>query len=87
LLTGYIKHTYAIIALEENLERLKAWKHWLLENKTKFGIAGNAAFTSREDRNMLSLVLGIDSLIMLGQREIGQSLIPVLDKLHKDGML
>jgi hypothetical protein len=70
LLTGYIKHTYAIIALEENLERLKAWKHWLLENKTKFGIAGNAAFTSREDRNMLSIVMGISSSIRLGEKEL-----------------
>ena len=36
---------------------------------------------------MLSLVLGIDSNITLGEKEIGLVLIPLLDKLHEDGML
>ena len=78
---------YAISELQENLQRAKQWKQWLQLNTSEFGIIENSVHTAREDRNMLSLVLGIDSLIMLGQREIGQSLIPVLDKLHKDGML
>lgn len=78
---------YAISELQENLQRAKQWKQWLQLNTSEFGIIENSVHTAREDRNMLSLVLGIDSIIMLGQREIGQSLIPVLDKLHKDGML
>ena len=78
---------YAISELQENLQRAKQWKQWLQLNTSEFGIIENSVHTAREDRNMLSLVLGIDSLIMLGQREIGQSFIPVLDKLHKDGIL
>jgi hypothetical protein len=78
---------YTISELQENLQRAKQWKQWLQLNTPEFGIVGNAVYTAREDRNMLSLVLGIDSRIILGEKEIGQSLIPVLDKLHKDGML
>jgi hypothetical protein len=78
---------YTIIELQENLQRAKQWKQWLQLNTPEFRIVENAVYTAREDRNMLSLVLGIDSRLILGEKEIGQSLIPVLDKLHKDGML
>jgi hypothetical protein len=78
---------YTIVELQESLKRAKQWKQWLQLNTTEFGIAENAVYTAREDRNMLSLALGIDSHIMLGEKEIGQSLIPVLDRLHRDGML
>lgn len=78
---------YTIDALEENLHRAKQWKQWLEQNSAEFKVIGNAVYTAREDRNMLSLVLGIDSNIILGEKEIGLVLIPLLDKLHKDGML
>ena len=78
---------YTIDALEENLHRAKQWKQWLEQNSAEFKVIGNAVYTAREDRNMLSLVLGIDSNIILGEKEIGIVLIPLLDKLHKDGML
>jgi hypothetical protein len=78
---------YTIDALEGNLHRAKQWKQWLEQNSAEFKVIGNAVYTAREDRNMLSLVLGIDSNIILGEKEIGLVLIPLLDKLHKDGML
>ena len=78
---------YTIDALEENLHRAKQWKQWLEQNSAEFKVIGNAVYTAREDRNMLSLVLGIDSNIILGEKEIGLVLIPLLDKLHEDGML
>jgi hypothetical protein len=78
---------YTIDALEENLHRAKQWKQWLEQNSAEFKVVGNAVYTAREDRNMLSLVLGLDSNIILGEKEIGIVLIPLLDKLHKDGML
>ena len=78
---------YAIGELQENLNLAKQWKQWLEQNSTEFRIVNNSVYTAREDRNMLSIVLGIDSGITLGEREIGQALIPVLNKLHKDGLL
>jgi hypothetical protein len=78
---------YAILELQENLHRAKQWKQWLDQNTSEFRIVNNAVYTAREDRNMLSLVLGINSDIMLGEKDIGRGLIPVLDKLHEDGML
>ena len=78
---------YAIGELQENLNLAKQWKQWLEQNSTEFRIVNNSVYTAREDRNMLSIVLGIDSGITLGEREIGQALIPVLNKLHEDGML
>ena len=78
---------YAIGELQENLNRAKQWKQWLDQNTAEFRIVNNAVYTAREDRNMLSLVLGISSDIMLGEKDIGRALIPVLDKLHEDGML
>src|ERR671922_246159 len=78
---------YTIDALEKNLHRAKQWKQWLEQNAIEFEVSGNSVYTAREDRNMLSLVLGIDSNIILGEKEIGLVLIPLLDKLHEDGML
>jgi molybdopterin converting factor small subunit len=78
---------YTIDALEENLHRAKQWEQWLEQNAIEFEVSGNSVYTAREDRNMLSLVIGIDSDIILGEKEIGLVLIPLLDKLHEDGML
>jgi hypothetical protein len=78
---------YTIDALEKNLHRAKQWKQWLEQNTIQFKVAGNGVYTEREDSNMLSLVIGIDSDIILGEKEIGLVLIPLLDKLHEDGML
>ena len=77
----------AIVALEQNLGRTKLWKEWLLRNSRKFAIIGNAVFTSREDREMLSIALEIDSNIILGEKQILEALTPLLDDLHKASLL
>jgi hypothetical protein len=78
---------YTIKALDANLQRAKTWKEWLELNHKEFGISGAAIYTAREDRNMLSIVLGINLEMMLGEKELEIYLTPLLDKLHRDGML
>jgi hypothetical protein len=78
---------YTIGALEQNLQRTKVWREWLLQNDRKFAITGNAVFTSREDREMLSIVLVIDSNIVLGEKETLVALTPLLDELHEATLL
>ena len=78
---------YTIDALEQNLQRTKVWREWLIQNDRKFAITGNAVFTSREDREMLSIVLVIDSNIVLGEKETLVALAPLLDELHEATLL
>ena len=84
---GGIDLKYAIEALGENLQRAKQWTQWLEQNYAEFRIVGSALYTAREDRNMLSIVLDINSDIILGEKEIGLQLVPLLNKMHEDGML
>jgi len=78
---------YTIVALEQNLQRTKVWREWLEQNDRKFAIVGNAVFTSREDREMLSIALVIDSNIILGEKEALVALTPLLDELHEATLL
>lgn len=78
---------YAINSLQRNLQRMARWEEWLVQNQTEFKIIGSAVYTAREDRNMLSIVLGIDSDITLGEKEVCVGLSPLLNRLHEDGML
>ena len=78
---------YAISTLEENVQRTKRWKEWVQHNHERFAIIGSSIYTAREDRNMLSIVLGIGSNIILGEKEIGINLRPLLDKLHHDELI
>jgi hypothetical protein len=78
---------YTIVALEQNLQRTKVWREWLVQNDRKFAITGNAVFTSREDREMLSIALVIDSNIILGEKETLVALTPLLDELHEATLL
>lgn len=78
---------YAISALEQSLQRVKVWKQWLLQKSSHFEINGNAIFTSREDREMLSIGLRIKKHITLGEKEILGALIALLDELHEAGLL
>jgi hypothetical protein len=78
---------YTIEAIDANLQRAKTWKEWLELNHKEFDISGAAIYTAREDRNMLSIVLGINLEMMLGEKELEIYLTPLLDKLHRDGML
>jgi hypothetical protein len=78
---------YAISALEQSLQRVKVWKQWLLQTGNQFEINGNAIFTSREDREMLSIGLRIKKHITLGEKEMLNTLMPLLDELHEAGLL
>ena len=78
---------YTIEALDINLQRAKTWRKWLGANYREFGISTVAVYTAREDRNMLSIVLGINLEMMLGEKELEIYLTPLLNKLHTDEML
>lgn len=78
---------YVISSLEANAERTGNWKKWLRDNAKSFKIVGAAIHTAREDRNMLSIALGIVTTIKLGEREVRDFLAPVLNRLHEDGLL
>jgi hypothetical protein len=78
---------YVISSLEANAERAGVWKKWLSDNGRSFNIVGSAVHTAREDRNMLSVALGIATTIRLGEKEVRDLLSPLLDKLHEDGLL
>ena len=77
----------AINSLQQNLQRMIRWDEWLKQNHIDSKIIGSAVYTSREDRNMLSIVLGIGSDITLGEKEVCIGLSPLLNRLHEDGML
>ena len=78
---------YVISSLEENAQRTRKWKQWISDNHQEFQIFGNSIYTAREDRNILSIVLGVDSEMMLGEKELGNTLKPLLDKLHLDELI
>jgi hypothetical protein len=78
---------YTIHALETSLQRTKLWKQWLESNNREFGITGVAAYTAREDRNMLAIVFDMHLNMVLGEKEIDLSLAPLLNKLRVDEML
>ena len=78
---------HAINSIQQNLKRMVRWEEWLKQNHIEFKIIGSTVYTAREDRNMLSIVLGIDSDFTLGEKEICVELSPLLNRLHEDGML
>lgn len=78
---------YVISSLEANAERSRAWKKWLQGNAKTFSIFAAEVHTAREDRNMLSIALGIVAKFRLGEKEVRDVLAPLLDRLHQDGLL
>ena len=78
---------YIISSLEGNIERTRRWKIWLRDNAKSYNIVGSAVHTAREDRNMLSIALGIVTTFRLGEKEVREFLSPLLNKLHEDGLL
>jgi hypothetical protein len=78
---------YVISLLEANIERTNRWKKWLYDNAKPFNIVGSAVYTAREDRNMLSIALGIVKTFRLDEKEVRDFLSPLLDKLHEDRLL
>ena len=82
-----IELDYIIGSLEQNLKRGRIWKNWLEQNRSKYNIIESSVYTAREDRNMLSILLGIESDIVLAEKEICKILTPLLNKLHEDALL
>jgi hypothetical protein len=78
---------YVLASLQANSDRVEAWKKWLDNNAKAFRIFVAKAHTAREDRNMLSIALGIAQGFSLGEREVAMLLVPLLDKLQQDGLL
>lgn len=78
---------YVISSLDANKDRTLAWKKWLEQNAKSFKIFGAQVHTAREDRNMLSIALGIHGSFVLGEKEVAETFIPLLDKLHEEGLL
>lgn len=78
---------YVLSSLEANKERVGYWKKWVHDNARAFNIVGMAVHTAREDRNMLSVALGVSKKFNLGEKEVRDLLSPLLDKLHEDGLL
>jgi hypothetical protein len=73
--------------MEEVLKRMDAWKTWIESNSDKYNIIGNGIYTSREDRNMLSIALLLDCKFVLHEKEIGLELNQILDSLSECGLL
>ena len=78
---------FVISSLETNAIRTKDWKAWLERNSNEFGIFAAQSHTAREDRNMLSVALGIAASFTLAEKDVVLALAPLLDRLHKDGLL
>lgn len=78
---------YAIGSLEANLARSKEWKGWMAKHADEFSVFGSSVHTAREDRNMLSIAIGLKGRVTLGEKEVKEFLTPVLDRLHHDGLL
>lgn len=78
---------YVISSLEVNTARTAAWKKWLEQNSKQYGIFGAQVHTAREDRNMLSIALGMLGSFVLDEKQLVTALSPLLDKLHQDGLL
>ena len=73
--------------MEEGLKRMNVWKTWLGINSNKFKIIRNGIYTSREDRNMLSIILYLNYKFVLHKKDIGLKLKPILDSLSEFGLL
>ncbi|MGA7368294.1 MAG: hypothetical protein WBX01_04140 [Nitrososphaeraceae archaeon] len=78
---------FACERMEEDLKRMGAWKTWMRSNSDKYNIMGNGIYTSREDRNMLSIALQLDSIFVLHEKEVGLKLEPILNSLAEYGLL
>ena len=78
---------FAYERMEEDLKRMDTWKTWMKSNTDKYNIIGNGIYTSREDRNMLSIALQLKSKFVLHEKDIGLKLRPILDSLSDCGLL
>jgi hypothetical protein len=73
--------------LSFNFKRAEEWKNWYHSNKERYKISKCLAYTAREDRQMLSIVMSLGLEFTLGTKEILIFLTPILENLTKDGMI
>ncbi|MDQ4072752.1 MAG: hypothetical protein M3162_00470 [Thermoproteota archaeon] len=78
---------YVITSFQENIKRAERWRSWLMENQKGFSLVGSAVYTAREDRTILSIVIGIESVMVLGEKELLPFIKPLLNKLHDDALI
>jgi hypothetical protein len=83
----YIQLDKTILHLEKSVNRATEWKSWIKNNMSKFYINDHFVSTSREDRNMLAIILEINQRTILDEKEILLSITPLLNQLNKDGFL
>jgi hypothetical protein len=77
----HIDLDFASERMKEELKRMNAWKSWMRSNSDRYSIIGNGIYTSREDRNMLSIALQLNCKFVLREKDIGLKLKPILDSL------
>ena len=77
----------AISSLNASADRAYKWKEWLESNASRLMIRGVGVHTAREDRNMLSMAIGLHGKFQLGDKGVKEFLVPVLDSLHEVGLL
>ncbi|MDX1371894.1 MAG: hypothetical protein R3321_05460 [Nitrososphaeraceae archaeon] len=83
----YIGLEQTISNLETSLNRVREWSNWIANNKTRFHIINNFICTSREDRNMLAILLDINQKTTLDEKEILTVIKPLLNQLNMDGLV
>jgi hypothetical protein len=83
----YIQLDKTILQLEKSVNRAIEWKSWITNNMSKFYINDHFVSTSREDRNMLAIILEINQRTILDEKEILSSITPLLNQLNNDGFL
>jgi hypothetical protein len=78
---------FAYGKMEEHLKRIESWSTWMRSYSDRHSITKNWIYTSREDRNMLCIVLQLNSKFVLHKHDIVLKLKPILDSLSECGLL
>ena len=78
---------YVINSLESNRKRAEKWVNWIRAHSAELSILSAGVHTAREDRNMLSIAMGLTGPVTLENKHIIEFLTPLLNKLHDEGLL
>ena len=83
----YLTIDETISNLQNSIQRAITWKKWIEDNRNKFNLSNSLICTSREDRNLLAVLLEINKQIILDEKIIVREITPMLDQLHIDELL
>jgi hypothetical protein len=83
----YLTIDNTISNLENSIQRALRWKKWIENYSNKFNLSRSLISTSREDRNLLAVLLEIKQEIELDEKIIIREISPLLDQLHLDELL